>query len=176
MKTIYLIGFRGAGIRPQYQDEDGLILLGHVGIAFEGKLKQILGFHPTKEALAAFDSPQAALRWLRERKTLDGCLQDDTEIFKRASILARDNPHLTVWQYPVQLDDEKFETVKKQTFAWYNEGKVFPYGLPAQKQSWDNCATFPRQLGLALPEATGNLYLYIGILKKEGSVWQEEEE
>jgi hypothetical protein len=143
---------------------------------FEDHREQILGFHPTKEALAAFDSPQAALRWLRDRKTLDGSLQDDTEIFKRAYILSQDNPHLSVWQYPIEVSDETFRSIKEQTLTWYNEGKIFPYGLPAKDQTWDNCATFPRQLGIALPEATGNLYLYMGILKKEGSVWQVEEE
>jgi hypothetical protein len=176
MKTIYLIGFQGTGIRPQYQNENGLILLGHVGLAFEDNRQQILGFHPTKAALATFDSPQAALKWLRDRKTLNGALQDDTEIFKRAAILARDNPHLNVWEYSIKLEDKKFDNIKKQTMTWYNEGTLFPYGLPAQNQNWDNCATFPRQLGLELPESTGNLYLYIGVLKKIGQLWKIEAE
>ena len=47
MKQVHIIGFRGVGIRPECQNENGLILLGHVGLAFEGHEKQILGFHPT---------------------------------------------------------------------------------------------------------------------------------
>ena len=175
MKTIYLIGFRGAGIRPQYKEEDGLILLGHVGIMFQDNREQILGFHPTTDALAHFANPQEALSWLRDRKLLDGCLQDDTNIFKRAYRLSKDNPILTVWQYSITVSDEIFASIKEKALTWYNEKKIFPYGLPAKDQTWDNCATFPRQLGIALPENTGSLYLYISELKKLGHIWKPEE-
>lgn len=176
MKTIYLIGFRGAGIRPQYQEEDGLILLGHVGIMFEDNREQILDFHPTADAISRFENAQAALRWLRDRKLLDGCLQDDTAIFKRAHELSQDNPHLTVWEYPIDVNEEVFASIKEKTLQWYNEGKIFPYGLPAKDQTWDNCATFPRQLGISLPEETGSLYLYIAELKQKGHAWKPEED
>jgi hypothetical protein len=117
MKQVYLIGFRGVGIHPQYQQEHGLILLGHVGLAFEDNPKQIVGFHPTKAALATFDSPQSALKWLRERKTLDGALQDDSTIFRRAAVLSQENPRLTVWECPIALTEERYNKVKSQTLA-----------------------------------------------------------
>lgn len=176
MRRVHLIGFQGVGIRPKYQNEHGLILLGHVGIAFDDSSQQILGFHPTPKSLEAFDTPQDALRWLRDRKTLEGSLQDDTTIFQRAYELSKDNPRLTVWQYDIEIADDVFDTVRDKAITWYNEVKIFLYGLPAINQTWDNCATFPRQLGLPLPETTGNLYLYIGILKKLGHPWRMEEE
>jgi hypothetical protein len=176
MKQIYLIGFRGVGIRPQYQNENGLILLGHVGFAFEDNRKQILGFHPTPQAIQAFETPQDALQWLRDRKTLDGCLQDDTAIFQRAYVLSKNNAHITVWQHSIEIENDDYSQIQSRALKWYNEGKIFPYGLPATNQTWDNCATFPRHLGLPLPETTGNLYLYIRILSKIGVPWQMEEE
>jgi hypothetical protein len=46
MKSVYLIGFVGVGLRDsRYHQEHGLIILGHVGMSFEGNRQQILGFH-----------------------------------------------------------------------------------------------------------------------------------
>jgi hypothetical protein len=36
----------------------------------------------------------------------------------------------------------------------------------------DNCATFPRKLGLPLPETTGQLRWYIAQLENTGEKWQ----
>lgn len=178
MKRVFLIGFQGAGIRPRYQQEHGLILLGHVGLAFEGTPHQILGFHPTAEALKQFPTPQDTLRWLRDRHILDGSLQDDIAIFQRAFDLSQLEPRLTVWQLPIELEDTNFEVVRQQALAWYNQKTVFLYGLPIETrpQTWDNCATFPRHLGLPLPETTGHLYLYIAALKAQGQHWIPKED
>jgi hypothetical protein len=176
VSIVYLIGFQGVGIRPQYQQEHGLILLGHVGIAFAGNLQQILGFHPTVEALSQFDPPQSILQALRNRTVVDGCLQDDTAIFQRAYELSQHEPRLTVWQMPISLEAKQFEQVQLQAHLWYEQKTIFPYGLPATQQTWDNCATFPRHLNLPLPETTGHLYLYIAALKARGIAWQPAEE
>jgi hypothetical protein len=178
MKSVYLIGFVGVGMRDnRYKQEHGLIIMGHVGIAFEGRKNQILGFHPTPEAIEKLGDSATVMNWLRNRKTLDGCLQNDTEIFKRAYYLSQENPNITVWQYTITLQDNEFDKIQSQAMTWYNEKVIFSYGLPIKEgvQAWDNCATFPKQLGLPIPEPSGYLVVYIPALKSQGKQWQPED-
>ena len=178
MKKVSFIGFLGTGIRDaRYQKEHGLIQLGHVGLAFETEPDLILGFHPSPEAIEAIGGPEAALKWLRNRKAgnrLDGCLQNDLAIFERAYEISQSNPQTTVWEKVLEMEDEAFETLRKQAFEWYNEKRIFPYALPlpSREIEWDNCATFPRRLGLELPEASGQLQQYIPALQADGKVWK----
>lgn len=178
MKHVYIIGFVGTGIRDaRYRDEHGLIQLGHVGLTFEGEPDIILGFHPTPEAIKAIGGQEAALMWLRNRKDgnrLEGCLQNDVAIFERAYDISQTNPQTTVWQMVQELDDEIFVQCQAQAFTWYNEKRIFPYALPlpSREIAWDNCATFPRHLGLELPETSGQLQRYIPILEANGTLWK----
>lgn len=180
MKQIYFIGFLGTGIRNvRYQNEHGLIRLGHVGIAFEDAPSFIFGFHPTSEAIEAIGGQEAALNWLRNRKAgnrLDGCLQNDSMIFERAYEISQIDPVTTVWEKAYSIEHEVFEYVQKQTMQWYNEKRIFPYALPlpSREIEWDNCATFPRRLGLVLPETSGQLQLYIAALQLDGRLWKPE--
>ncbi|MCI0713426.1 MAG: hypothetical protein L0154_24935 [Chloroflexi bacterium] len=178
MKTVSIIGFLGTGIRDvRYQQEQGLIQLGHVGLAFEGVDDLILGFHPSLEAIEAIGGQEAAMKWLRNRKAgnrLDGCLQNDLAIFERAYVISQSNPQTTVWEKVLELEDDTFETLRNQAIEWYNEKRIFPYALPlpAREIDWDNCATFPRRLGLELPEASGQLQRYIPALQAAGKRWK----
>jgi hypothetical protein len=178
MKKVYVIGFLGLGIRdPRYQTEPGLIKVGHVGIAFEGHEEQILGFHPSPEAIEAVGGPDKALAWLRNRKAgnrLDGCLQDDTRIFERAYQLSQDNSQCMVWQTAVEFDEARFERLREQAQQWYNAKTIFPYAFPlaTREVAWDNCATFPRHLGISLPESSGQLQKYIPTLQDGGMRWK----
>lgn len=178
MKQVYLIGFLGTGIRDvRYKAEHGLIQLGHVGIAFEDDPTFILGFHPAPEAIEAIGGQEAALAWLRNRKDgnrLDGRLQNDVAIFERAYEISQSNPQTSVWELAQDVDDAVFETVRNQAFEWYNEKRIFPYALPlpSREIEWDNCATFPRRLGLVLPEASGQLQHYIPVLQAGGRLWK----
>lgn len=177
MKTIYLIGFIGVGIRnKQYQSEPGLIKVGHVGINFEND-NRILGFHPTPEAINAIGGAREAMNWLRNRKDgnrLDGALQDDTAIFERAYELSLRGARCTVWQQAIEFDSDTFERIREQAYNWYEEQKLFPYAFPLSIEDieWDNCATFPRRLGLTLPEASGQLQRYIPHLQAHGQAWK----
>lgn len=178
MKRVYFIGFLGTGIRDvRYQKEHGLIQLGHVGLAFEGEPALMLGFHPTPEAIEAIGGQEAALKWLRNRKDgnrLDGCLHNDVAIFACAYEISQSNPRISVWELAQEVDEEAFEKLRKQAFEWYNKKRIFPYALPlpSREIEWDNCATFPRRLGLDLPETSGQLLRYIPILQAGGRLWK----
>jgi hypothetical protein len=176
MKSIYVIGFLGVSLWDmRYEHEHSLIKVGHVGIAFEDKPEQILGFHPTVKAIENAGGAENALAILRNRQTLEGTLQDDTVIFERAYQLSIDNSKLTVWQITLHLSDIDFAKVQLQALKWYNEANRFLYGFPHKDEmpeDRDNCATFPRRLDLPLVEPTGHLYFYIPALEKEGKKWQ----
>lgn len=175
MKKIYLVGFRGTGFRDkQFRQEPTLVRAGHVAIAFEGFEEQILGFHPTSEAVEAVGDEDAAIAWLKDGKTLAGILQADYLIFVRANELAAKGARTAVWQFAVEVSDDDFERIRQQAIAWYTEGKVFVYGFPPDEMlpDRDNCATFPRRLGLPLLDPIGQIKDYVRVLEARGEPWK----
>jgi hypothetical protein len=176
---VWLIGFRGLGFTKDFKNEDALIRAGHVGWQLEGD-KRIFGFHPTKEAVDKVGGDDAAIEWLKEHKTLDGAVQVDNAIFERANELvpileakgAKRIPR--VWQQTIELSDEEFQRIKEIVELWYTQNKTAAYGFPSPTSGTEvnNCATFPRVLGLPLPEETGQLSAYIPKLEALGEPWQ----
>ncbi len=61
---------------------------------------------------------------------------------------------------------------------WYTEKMTFTYSFPPETPmpDRDNCATFPRRLGLPLPEASGQLTYYVPALAAVGSEWHPKED
>ena len=177
MKHVYLVGFRGTGFRnQQYQNEPLLIRAGHVGFYFEDDPQRIFGFHPTEQAVNAVGDDQAVIDWLKNHRILEGALHDDTVVFQRAYDLAQSGAPTVVWQMSIPLNDDAFDRIREQAEQWYTDGKVFMYSFPPAepKTDRDNCATFPRKLGLLLPEPTGNLREYIPALQANGEIWTPE--
>lgn len=175
MKQIYLIGFRGTGFRSErFKHESLLIRAGHVGFFFKGEENLIFGFHPTEEACRAVGDDEAVKEWLKAHHPMEGALYDDTAIFERAAALAEEESPTVVWQLEVSVSDEAFDRIRKQANAWYNERQTFIYAFPSDEftDNRDNCATFPRQLGIPLPEPTGNLREYIPALQADGERWR----
>jgi hypothetical protein len=175
MKKIYLIGFRGTGFRDtKFRGEPALIRAGHVAIAFEGAEEQILGFHPTSEAVEAVGGEDAAIAWLKAKKTLEGTLQEDYSIFVRAVELAQQDARTAVWQFAVEVSDEDFERIRQQAITWYTEKQVFAYAFPPDEPmpDRDNCATFPRKLGLPLLDPVGQIKDYVRALETQGEPWK----
>jgi hypothetical protein len=177
LPNVYIIGFRGTGFKDKrYLDEEALIRAGHVGISFEGIENLILGFHPTQKASHAIGDDEAVIEWLKEHHSLEGALQEDTALFERADELAEQGARTVVWQMSISLSEEDFEHVYTQALKWYQEQKIFLYAFPPDDEppleSQDNCATFPRKLGLPLPEPTGRLLDYIPAIEKVGQKWQ----
>ena len=175
MKKIYLIGFRGTGFRDmKFSHEPALIRAGHVAIAFEGFEENILGFHPTPEAIDAVGGEDAAIEELKAKKTLDGRLQEDYNIFVRAVELAEQDARTTVWQLAVEVSDEAFERIRQQAITWYTEKQVFAYAFPPDEPmpDRDNCATFPRRLGLPLLDPVGQIKDFVRVLESQGELWK----
>jgi hypothetical protein len=175
MQKIYLIGFRGTGFRDtKFSREPALIRAGHVAIAFEGFEDRIYGFHPTPKAIKEIGGEEAAIAWLKAKKVLDGCLQADYAVFIRAASLALQDPRTTVWQLTIEVSDQEFERIHQQAITWYNKGKVFAYAFPPDEPmpDRDNCATFPRRLGLPLLDPIGQIKDYVRVLEAQGELWK----
>lgn len=175
MKKIYLIGFRGTGFRDaRFRHEPALIRAGHVAIAFEGSEEHILGFHPTPEAVAEAGGEEAVIDLLKAKKALDGRLQEDRDIFVRAAELTQQGARTAVWKLAVEVSDEQFEHIRQQVMTWYTEKKVFLYAFPADAPlpDRDNCATFPRRLGLPVLNPIGQIKDYVHVLKTSGERWE----
>lgn len=177
MKRISLIGFEGTGFRnPRYQGEPGLIRAGHVGIAFEGEDRQIYGFHPSPEAILREGGEAEVLRLLINAGSIEGTVRADRAIFERAAELSEIGARTEVWQIEVDVSDEEFERIRAQMLEWYNAQKSFQYAFPRRDvpltDDKDNCATFPRRLGLPLAESTGRLSWYIEAMMSKGNQWK----
>jgi hypothetical protein len=177
MKRILLIGFEGVGFRnPKYAVENGLIRAGHVGFAFEDASEKIYGFHPNPEAVKSAGGEAAVLQLLLRGDAIDGTLQIDTEVFKRAAELAESGARTQVWQLDIPVSEDEFERIRRQTLEWYNTQQVFQYAFPRRTTPLtgerDNCATFPRRLGIPLPEQSGQLSWYIEAMMARGKPWR----
>ncbi|CAG0990995.1 hypothetical protein ANRL2_03187 [Anaerolineae bacterium] len=175
MKRIYLIGFRGTGFREtKFSREPALIRAGHVAFAFEGAEDHILGFHPTTAAVEAVGGAEAAIAWLKAKQTLDGTLHEDYNIFVRAVELAQQGARTAVWQLAVEVSDEDFERIRQQAITWYTAKQVFVYTFPPDEPmpDRDNCATFPRRLGLPLLDPVGQIKDYVQALETQGEPWK----
>jgi hypothetical protein len=179
MKNVYLIGFRGLGLRlDRFKSEHLLIRVGHVGFSFEGNEGSVFGFHPTQRAADAVGDETAVIAWLKAFKPLEGTLHDDTAIFHRAWELGRSGARIQVWQRPIPLQVDTFEKMRETVLSWYQEHRTFTYAFPGEMPiaDRDNCATFPRRFGLELPESTGQLIEYIPVLAAHGTLWSPKEE
>jgi hypothetical protein len=179
LPSIYLVGFRGTGFRDKrYWKEDALIRAGHVGLYFEDQPMMILGFHPTEEASNAIGDDEAVIEWLKEHNTISGALQNDTAIFERAYHLANLGSRTVVWQMEISFSEADFQRIRSQAFEWFQQRTIFAYAFPPDEDvpsdERDNCATFPRKLGLPLPEPTGRLLEYIPAIEMQGEEWQPE--
>jgi filamentous hemagglutinin len=176
MTRVYLIGFCGTGFADTYEHEPALVQSGHVDFAFEGD-DRIFGFHPTPMAVQTIGSDQAVIEWLKALNTLPGTLQVDNTAFERAYALSQAGGRTTVWQMAIDLLESEFQQIYTQVLQWYTEQVEFRYSFPAETpmDDRDNCATFPRRLGLPLPETSGQLRVYIPALAERGSKWHPKE-
>ena len=174
---VRIIGFRGVADDPRYQNEPALIKVGHVGISLDGG-HTIYGFHPTPEALASFPSPEAAYAHLRARNDLSGGVYDDTAIFWRAMQLAQSGARTTVWQQRIPVSAAEHARIAQELQHLVMAGGRLGarYRFPdksgvAMPAGANNCATWPRELGLPIPEPTGRLRHYIALLQAGEQSW-----
>lgn len=188
-KSIKIIAFQGASHRyKEYEKEDPLIIYGHVGIKFEDD-PLIYGFHPTNKTVEIM----GGIRIFREKMEagipVPGIFQNDTEIFLRTYVLtalrsreflANDPHRLEVYFTNFSYDMKVYSDIKAKLDLWYTDKKSFPYLFSPIKEadSFDNCATIQRQLGMPIPafnEHQGTLGKYIRFFKEYGELWKPEE-
>jgi hypothetical protein len=174
-QAVEIIGFRG---NATLTEENPLIQLGHVGVSTDAG-ETIYGFHPAQAAVDELGDE--TLPFLRAGGAMRGQVYNDTEIFKRANQLASQGSGTTVYRMPVSISAEQYSQIDGSisaqagnpslTQGWYRlPEKVNGEYVPMPPQC-NNCATWPRTLGLPLPENTGWLHRYIPILEKLGTIW-----
>lgn len=180
-----IIGFRGIGFNPsrypepkdRFVEQPGLIKAGHVGISLD-EGKTIFGSQPTPEAIASFPSFKDLLDHLQAGKSVAGGVYDDTAIFWQAHRLALTGVRTQVWQIEIQVDPAKLARIDTELKAVVAKGSdlehLYRYpdweGLP-MPQGVNNCATWPRSLGLDILEPTGQMRLLIKKLEQQGFLW-----
>jgi hypothetical protein len=174
LKTIYQLAFKGTSFKDKrFSDESGLIRAGHVGFMFDLTEHVIYGFHPTPEAIEAIGGEEAAIVHLKNHGVLDGALYDDRAIFERACFLVQNGAPTEVWIAAFFVSDADYERIRAQTILWYTDKTIFDYGFPpdAPKPNQDNCATFPRRLGLQTLDAVGQIRDVMENIRQRGEVW-----
>lgn len=109
---------------------------------------------------------------LRIRTALRGAIYDDTSIFERAIALY---PKVIVLKLRYIVSSQEFtrlETALMQQVTsnpspiWYRFPD--PQGTP-MPNACNNCATWPRTLGIAIPELSGLMERYIVAMESQGA-------
>lgn len=189
MKKIYIIGYRGTRVEKFKKSvlEEGtlpiLLYLGHVGIGTIDGI--IFGFRPTNEAVRELASKGVNVTdYLKANNQIQGTLYDDTEYFVLANSLAEEaGTH--VFQMAIELKDDEYDKLINEIRRRHSERETHWYQLPQRdinqeplpmEDGVDNCATYPRTLGLPIPENTGTLADYIEVMKQLGEFWKPEGE
>jgi hypothetical protein len=162
---VWLMGFQGA-TRAGYhlfRDTDPLLLTGHVGVSLDGGTT-IFGFSPYAPLL----SPQTVIDALAAGRTFPGMVRDDRELFVRAvSAAARGYTRTPVYLWAQEILDADWAAVARrlQSARDASPETTTPYSWPSVPENGYNCATWPRTLGIAIPETSGRLARYIPALR-----------
>lgn len=176
---VSIIGFSGlgtVGIPSTLRHENGLIYLGHVGVTLDAIT--IYGFSPSPASIQAF-GPTLSRHLLMGGAVL-GKVNDDTEHFHRAYEIYEKglSKYTQVWEIPMNVDTAIYDRIRFRLDEQLKAGTIPPwYKLPTIREapmpeSCNNCATWPRTLGITIPEKTGILSNYIDILRLQGKPWQ----
>jgi len=79
-----------------------------------------------------------------------------------------------VWEQRIKIAQAEVNRMRELTQSWLSNQTVFRYTFPFNIMAHDqidNCATFPRWLGLPLPHYNGQLIDYIPKLASYGQLW-----
>ncbi len=179
MNDVRLIGFTGvlsyryASMR--YVQEATLIKAGHVGVSSDGG-NTIYGFHPTPESVSSLLPTQDVLDYLLQGHTLPGGAYDDTAIFWHAHQLSTVGAPTQVWQQIIPVSDTEFALIERELQVAVAAGNALGIlyrlsGKGPMPLDRDNCATWPRRLGLPVPDVTGQITRAIREIKRQGIPW-----
>lgn len=143
---------RQAGTNGPSGDEC-LLYTGHVGISFDAKTP-IYGFNPDTGDLPGW----LVIERLKEKaasfEPYPGVVTDDTSVFNKAKALGLTYKILE-YVYP----EPEFNEIKTA----FNKSRIktgLTYSFPGQGGDC-NCATWPQEIGLALPHSNGMMKEYI---------------
>jgi hypothetical protein len=152
--------------------EEPLLEFGHVGISFDGG--------KTIHALTPKPPPEVELPELKRRlkagEVFPGRVRDDGKIFKLAEQMAEERgwntrPVRAIVLLDPEVGAKTHERIAAQEGMEPGAPDVGEYGFPKRdgtvaSDDVNNCATYPRHLGLPIPEATGSLRDYIPELER----------
>lgn len=184
-QDLRIVGFRGIGFSPNryhepkdlFNQQSGLIKAGHVGVSVDGG-KTIYGFQPTPEAIAEFPSFKDLLDHLQSGASVEGGVFDDTAIFWQAHRLVSYGARTHVWQLVVPVSPHEFTGIAAKlqaaVAAGSSLGVLYRYpdwGGAPMAEGVDNCATWPRNLGMEILEPTGQMRILMQKLEQHGFPW-----
>jgi hypothetical protein len=178
-KRIYLHAFRGDRSRDAMDAfdaklEDGrtgegpgpsgvecLLYTGHVGISFEAD-SPIYAFNPDTGAEPSWQVIENLKKNQASSKPYPGAVTDDTAVFSAAKARG-----LSVAKLEIVYPESKFNEIKQRFDA--EKGKSdYHYSFPGRGGDC-NCATWPRKLGVFIPEGSGVMKAYVEALGKTES-------
>lgn len=153
------------------QDEP-LLEFGHVGVSFDGG-KTIHALTPKP---AADMTMEEVKHRLKAGEVFPGRIRDDRNVFELAEQLANERgwstrPTRAVLLLEPEVALRLHEQAKAQEEMKPGDPEIGRYGFPSRDEAAtcadvNNCATYPRRLGIPIPEANGNLRDYIPALQR----------
>jgi hypothetical protein len=168
--TIHTLAFRGTGMYSPV----GLITFGHIGIQLAGD-PIIYGFHPTPEEEARYGASLSDA--LKQHAPIEGCVYDDTDVFVYAAQLARQGERCRVWMDTQRVMPWTFSSIRRRLDQQLAEQPPMRYQFPPRDGTpmppgVDNCATWPRTIGMTPLDPTGQVRTIIARLETHGQRWE----
>lgn len=189
-EQLSLVGFRGTGSRElaAYGSEHGLVRAGHVGIEVsDPSISGVFGFWPSQDILKKFESEGFEVaELLKGGGAVPGAVQNDTEVFLRVNELLgqgisselMEEDILQPLRLKIQTSPESYaqilDEVQFQLIHGTPSHTPVYYKWPSREgipmESWcNNCATYFRQLGVEIPETTGQMGTYMKAMRDLGA-------
>ena len=138
----------GGFVLPEPTLEECLLYAGHAGVSFEDQ-PEIFGFLPSAPLLR----PTDLMRQLKNLASFPGKVGEHQEIFRYASINGRTILRLE-YLYPRKTAEQIKSEIHRQ-----QRSCGFTYSFPGGPGAC-NCATWLRQIGLKIPEESGQMVLF----------------
>ncbi|MGH9197538.1 MAG: hypothetical protein ACRD1T_17575, partial [Acidimicrobiia bacterium] len=173
-KRIYLHGFLGdkdhaaikafrkkladaeAGLGPNPDIVECLMIAGHVGLSFESD-SPIIGFLPNPGSEPMWQ----VMKTLKARTSFPGKVGDDTYVFDAAK-----KRGLSVLKVEYVFPESEYNRLKAACDA-LRSSCDYEYGFPGAGDC--NCASFPARIGFPIPEPTGQMLAYMDAMAKTPS-------
>lgn len=166
MPELRLLGFRGATRASfrEFAQADPLLYTGHVGLSLD-RGATICGFSP----LAPDIAPREVIARPKRGDTFPGIVRDDRAVFGCAAITADRGllgSPIYLWARPLDGPTSASLRARLQSELLGQAPAERRYGWLVAREGVHNCATWPRSLGVVLPEETDQPADYIAALRR----------